>query len=152
MVCVPIFLVLMLAADVNGGERKPINPSPKDKCPVCGMFVAKYPDWLAEIVFTDGTYVVFDGAKDMFKYYFNLKKHQPSKKTDSIYVKDYYSLTFTDGYKAYYVAGSNVFGPMGKELIPFQNEGDAKEFMKDHSGKPVLKFQEITFNLVKGLD
>ena len=25
------------------------------KCPVCGMFVAKYPDWTSTIRFKDGT-------------------------------------------------------------------------------------------------
>src|SRR5512139_1628637 len=106
-----------------GGERKPIKPTPKDKCPVCGMFVAKYPDFLAEIIFKDGSTFFFDGTKDMFKYYFNLKKYNPSKKLediDSIYVTDYYNLILIDGFKAYYVVGSDVYGPMGRELISFE--------------------------------
>ena len=32
--------------------------------------------------------------------------------------------------KAFYVIGSNVYGPMGEELIPFKNEDEAKKFMK----------------------
>ena len=137
------------------GERKPIKPSSKDKCPVCGMFVAKYPDFLAEILFKDGSHAFFDGTKDMFKFYFNLKRYQPSKKQsdiDSIYVTDYYSLTLIDGYQAFYVTGSDVYGPMGRELIPLEKEGDAKEFMKDHQGKSILKFSDITYELVKALD
>ena len=146
---------LPLITDTYGGEKKPVKPSPKDKCPVCGMFVAKYPDWLAEIIFKDGTYVVFDGAKDMFKYYLNLKKYNPSKRIediDSVYVKDYYNLTFIDGSKAYYVVGSDVFGPMGKELIPLEKEADAKEFLKDHKGKTILRFKEISLEVIKSLD
>ena len=42
----------------------------KDKCPVCGMFVAKYPGFLAQIQFRDGSIAFFDGPKDFFKYYF----------------------------------------------------------------------------------
>ena len=41
---------------------------------------------------------------------------------------------------------------MGRELIPFEKVDDAKEFMKDHKGKVLLKFKEVTFPLVKGLD
>jgi len=139
----------------QGGDRKPIKPTAKDKCPVCGMFVAKYPDFLAEILFKDGSSVFFDGTKDMFKYYFNLKKYQPSKKIsdiDSIYVTDYYHLTLIDGSPAYYVLGSDIYGPMGRELIPFEKEADAKEFMKDHQGKSVLSFKEINEKVIKTLD
>lgn len=146
---------LALISSSESGDRKPIKPSPQDKCPVCGMFVAKYPDFLAEIFFKDGSYAVFDGTKDLFKYYFNLKKYSPSKNLsdiDSIYVTDYYSLMMVDGLSASYVSGSNVFGPMGKELISIEKETDAKEFLKDHKGKSLLKFREITLDLIKSLD
>jgi copper chaperone NosL len=148
-----IFLILPLVS--FSGERQPIKPSPKDKCPVCGMFVAKYPDFLAEILFSDGAYVLFDGAKDLFKYFSRLEKYQPSRKRsdlDSIFVTDYYSLSLIDGFRAYYVVGSDIYGPMGRELVPFAKETDAKEFMKDHKGKSVLRFPEITSEVIKGLD
>ncbi len=155
-----IFLTLSLTLTLwssfsRGGDRKPIKPSSKDKCPVCGMFVTKYPDFLAQILFKDSSSAFFDGTKDMFKYYFNLKKYQPSKNIsdiDSIYVTNYYDLTLTDGLSAYYVLGSDIYGPMGRELIPVEKEADAKEFLKDHQGKSVLKFKEITYEMVKGLD
>jgi nitrous oxide reductase accessory protein NosL len=154
------FLILSLTLTLrfsssHGGERNPIKPSQKDKCPVCGMFVAKYPDFLAEIFFKDGSSVFFDGTKDMFKYYFNLKKYQPSKNLSdigSIYVTNYYHLTLIDGLTAYYVIGSDIYGPMGRELIPFEKEADAKEFMKDHQGKSILRFKEVTYERVKSLD
>jgi copper chaperone NosL len=147
--------ILPLMTDTHAGERKPIKPSPKDKCPVCGMFVAKYPDFLAEIIFKDGSYAIFDGTKDMFKYYFNLKKYNPNKNLediDSIYVTDYYGLILIDGYNASYVVGSDIFGPMGRELIPFEKETDVKGFLKDHRGDSILKFKEITLEKVKRLD
>ena len=137
------------------GEVAPVTATKADKCPVCGMFVAKYPDFLAQIIFTDGSYALFDGAKDMFKYFFDLKKYNAAKERSdiaSIYVTDYYSMTPIDGRTAWYVIGSDVFGPMGRELIPFQQETDAKEFMKDHSGKKLLRFDEVTPDLIKGLE
>ena len=149
-------VVLTLTLSLSwSGDRKPIKPLARDKCPVCGMFVEKYPDFLAEVLFKDGSYAVFDGTKDMFKYYFNLKKYNPKKRLqdiDSIYVTDYYNLTLIDGYRAFYVMGADVYGPMGKELVPIENEGGAKEFMGDHKGKSILKFKQITRDTLKDLD
>ena len=150
-----VLIILLVGSFTLAAEKKPIKPTPKDKCPVCGMFVAKYPDFLAEILFKDGTYAVFDGTKDMFKYYFNIRKYHPSKNIsdiNSIYVTDYYNLTLIDGLSAFYIMGSDIYGPMGRELIPFEKEGDAKEFMKDHKGKSVLRFKEVTDEIVKRLD
>ena len=148
-------LSLALVTDIYCGERKPVKPSPKDKCPVCGMFVAKYPDFLAQIIFKDGSALFFDGAKDMFKCYLNLKKYHPSKKQsdiDSIYVNDYYRLISIDGFEAFYVVGSDIYGPMGRELIPFEKEAEAREFMKDHKGNRVLKLISVTPDMIKNLD
>ena len=58
----------LLPFPLGAAEIAVPKPSAKDKCPVCGMFVAKYPDWLAAVRFRDGSHVFFDGAKDMFKY------------------------------------------------------------------------------------
>ena len=142
---------LLLAAE----EARPLKPSAKDKCPVCGMFVAKYPDWLAQVLFKDGSRAYFDGAKDMFKYLFNLKKYNPAKTAgdvQAVYVTDYYELSPIDGREAFYVIGSDVYGPMGRELIPFKKEADARGFMKDHKGKTLLGFKEVTAGVLKGLD
>jgi copper chaperone NosL len=150
-----LFLILVPDFLARGAERKAIKPSPKDKCPVCGMFVAKYPDWVTAIRFRDGAAIFFDGAKDMFKYYFNLKKYNPSKKQADIevlQVTDYYSLSPANGFEAYYVLGSDVYGPMGRELIPFAKEEDAREFMKDHKGQNMLRFKEVTAEKIKELD
>jgi copper chaperone NosL len=137
------------------GDVKSLKPSSRDKCPVCGMFVAKYPDWLAQISFKDGTTFFFDGPKDMLKFYFNLNRYSPKHKADDIgsaYVTDYYSLLPIDGFSALYVIGSDVYGPMGRELIPFGKSQEATEFMRDHKGREILKFQNITPPIVKGLD
>ncbi|MBI5074233.1 MAG: nitrous oxide reductase accessory protein NosL [Nitrospirae bacterium] len=128
-------------------EVKPVSTKKDDKCPVCGMFVAKYTHWLAEVVFRDGTYAVFDGPKDMFKYYLNLQKYAPAKKTadiTGIFVTEYYSTKLIDARKLFFVIGSDVYGPMGDELIPLFSEADAREFMRDHKGTRILKFPEVT--------
>jgi nitrous oxide reductase accessory protein NosL len=53
---------------------------------------------------------------------------------------------------AFFVVGSEVYGPMGHELIPFATEADAEVFRKDHKGKQVLRFQEITPKVLEKLD
>jgi nitrous oxide reductase accessory protein NosL len=131
------------------------KPAARDKCPVCGMFVAKYPDWLAAIRFRDGSHVFFDGAKDMFKYLQDTKKYCPARRAEDIEViavMDYYGLTWIDALTAWYVLDSDVYGPMGRELIPLERETDAREFMKDHKGIRIIRFSEATPEVIKTLD
>ena len=146
-----LLLVCIFAVHSFAGEPKTVTPKQNDKCPVCGMFVARYTHWLAEVVFKDGTYAVFDGPKDMFKYYLDLQKFAPSKRSEEIagiYVTEYYSTKLLDARKLFYVIGSDVYGPMGDELIPLTSEADAREFMRDHKGNRTLKFQEVTKELL----
>ncbi len=149
-------LVLALVLSVPGqAVTAPSTPKDGEKCPVCGMFVKKYPDFLAQIVFADGTARFFDGVKDLFKYYFDMERYTNKQTIDDIafiYVSDYYSLEPIEGHSAWYVSGSAVYGPMGKELIPFAGEDDARQFMQDHEGKSLLRFKQITPKLISELD
>lgn len=150
-----ICLLVTLPLFAHAGTAEPITPTAKDRCPVCGMFTARFPEFLSQIIFTDGTYVTFDGSKDMFKYYIKLGKRDPDKMKagiNAIYTKDYYSLENIDAREAYFVIGSDVFGPMGKEAIPFTDLEAAKEFQKDHKGKEIIRFDEITAELLKKLE
>lgn len=152
-----IFCICLPASIAHTKDLPQIVPKPtaKDKCPVCGMFVAKYPDWVMVILFKDNSPAFFDGAKDMFKYLFCLKRYDPAKKKEDIkdiLVKDYYRLSFIDARKAWYVIGSDIYGPMGRELIPLEREADAREFLNDHKGSKILRFSEITPEVVKTLD
>ena len=145
-----VFLALLslwVAAPATAAEKAPPAPSAKDKCPVCGMFVAPYPNWIGQIVFKDGGRFYFDGPKDLFTYYFAPHKYAPGRKRADIaeiYVTEYYSVAAIDGRKAFYVTGSDVRGPMGKELVPFAKRADADAFLNDHRGQKVLRFDEIT--------
>jgi nitrous oxide reductase accessory protein NosL len=119
----------------------------KDKCPVCGMFVYKYPLWVAMIKDKNHTYY-FDGVKDMLKYYFDLDDTKGIK----LYAQDYYTKEIFELHKAFFVVGSDVYGPMGDELIPFEKLSDAKRFKKDHFGNKIYKFDELDADIVWGLD
>jgi hypothetical protein len=50
------------------------------------------------------------------------------------------------------VIGSDVLGPMGHELVPHDSSEEAREFMQDHKGRRVLRFEEVTPELLKALD
>jgi copper chaperone NosL len=153
----PPALLSLIAAAVEAGEAAPgpVALKATDRCPVCGMFVAKYPDWIAQVIYRDGSYAVFDGAKDLFKYLLDLRTYAPTKRAADIaalYVTDYYTLTLVDGRAAWYVIGSDVLGPMGRELIPHAAEKAARQFMVDHKGRRLLRFAEVAPDVVKGLD
>ena len=141
------------AADAGGIVVPP--PGPSETCPVCGMFVAKYPQWVATVLYKDGHAHHFDGAKDMFKLLLDMPKFAPKHSKDdiaAIVVSEYYDLVKVDARQALFVVGSDVLGPMGHELVPLASPDDAAEFMKDHQGKRVLKFDEVTPALLKELD
>jgi nitrous oxide reductase accessory protein NosL len=148
-------VVALLPSPLIAAENAIPKPTAREKCPVCGMFVAKYPDWLAAVRLRDGSHVYFDGAKDMFKYLHDPKKYGPARKPEefqAIAVMDYYELTWIDARKAWYVLGSDVYGPMGRELIPLAKEADAREFMKDHKGTKIIRFGDVTPEVIKTLD
>ncbi len=139
----------------NGSMKlagKHIDVPVKAKCPVCGMFVAKYPKWAARIKY-DGKNYYFDGVKDMMKYYiFDGDFPYDRKSISEITVSDYYTLEEISAKEAFYVLDSDIFGPMGRELIPFKSKKSAKAFMDDHNGKAMVKFDEITDKMVMALD
>lgn len=123
-----------------------IDVTKDEKCPVCGMFVYKYPKWATQIFYADKHYS-FDGVKDMMKYYFEHKNG-----ISKILVRDYYFQNAIDATTAFYVIGSDIYGPMGHELIPFAKESDATTFMLDHKADEVVRFEDITSKKVNALD
>ena len=150
-----LLIGLIISSLAISAEITPLKPSKKDKCPVCGMFIFKYPDWVAQIIFTDGLVFFFDGAKDFFKFYFDLKKYSPEKSQKdiaAIYVTEYYEMKLIKAEDAFFVIGSDVYGPMGHELIPLASKADAEAFMKDHKGRRILEFERVKPAIIKKLD
>lgn len=148
-------LVLIISVETGRSEEPKAGEgiTKESRCPVCGMFVAKYPQWLAQVNMADGSSQIFDGIKDMMAYYFSPQQYgaAPAVAVDEIFVKDYYSQEWVDGRKAFFVLGSDVYGPMGHELIPFADQAAAKSFIKDHQGKAIYGFSEITPAIVESL-
>lgn len=157
-VILTVILLVFILVPLNrsfGDDPSAPMPGPRDKCPVCGMFVAKYPDWIASVDYEDGKPVFFDGAKDLFKYILHQERYEKSRKPDevrSIHVCSYYSMEQIPARGAWYVIGSDVYGPMGRELIPLESEGEAKEFLRDHRGEKIVRFNDVNDELIEYLD
>lgn len=150
-----ILLCLLTVITSLAAEKGTASVPVGAKCPVCGMFVAKYPNWTAAARFKDGTTFYYDGPKDMFSHYLDTARYTPGKRQTDIValsVKEYYLLTTIDARSAFFVFGSDVYGPMGSELIPFSTEKDAIAFKLDHKGKSILRFNEITKQTIKSLN
>jgi len=121
------------------------------KCPVCGMFVYKYPKWVAQMVI-DGKNYYFDGVKDMMKYYFFDGDFPYDRaKISQMLVTNYYTLKAIKAKDAFYVYDSKVYGPMGRELIAFTTKKEAQNFITDHGGE-LIYFKDITPKNILALD
>jgi len=121
-------------------ESAPV-PGSDARCPVCGMFVAPYPQWAAMMELADGTQAWFDGPKDMFLCIDTIQTCLPAAagKAYNLYVTEYYTTVLTDAGKVFFVEGSDVLGPMGGEMVPVAGEAAAHTFMQDHAGKRLLR-------------
>lgn len=147
-------LGLALCASLAFAQASP-KPGARDLCPVCGMLAAKYPNWVAVVTWKDGHAHFFDGAKDLFKFLNDLNRFAPGHSKENItgiYVTDFYNLERIDARKAYFVTGSDVLGPMGRELVPLASQVDAKDFLKDHKGKRILDFTSVGKEVINTLD
>ncbi|HSN54080.1 MAG TPA: nitrous oxide reductase accessory protein NosL [Candidatus Sulfomarinibacteraceae bacterium] len=149
-----VLLLCLTSATAPAADRGPIRPADDDRCPVCGMFAAKHPDFAARVTFSDGAGFTFDGAKDMFRFLFDVARYAPGRSRSDvgqILVTEYYELVGIDARTALFVTGSDVHGPMGAELIPFATREDAEAFRSDHRGTAVLTFDGVDFDTLREL-
>lgn len=124
------------------------EPTEKDSCTVCGMYPAGYPKHNCQIWAMDGTTLHFCSTQCMVNFNANPLKYvkEPTK------AKMSWVTLFSDGMSesaigAYYVVGSQVNGPMGKEAIPFKLKKNAEEFVKTSGGK-IVDYSQLTPELV----
>lgn len=109
------------------------------------MFVEKYRSWTATVVLEDGSQLFFDGPKDMFRFLLDPARFGHAGSSISrVFVTDYYTTRLIDARQATFVAGSDVMGPMGHELVPLGTADEAETFMKDHGGSGRFAFDEVT--------
>jgi nitrous oxide reductase accessory protein NosL len=121
----------------------------KDKCPVCGMFPARYAKHKCQVITKDKKVYHFCSTQHLFEFLKNSSKYAKTDVTPfRIWVVDYPTETWVGGKTAYYVVGSGAKGPMGKEAIAFDQKKAAADFAQKEGGN-VLTFSEVTIDAIK---
>jgi len=152
-----LLFAAIIAAPILTPEKKldvPLYPGENDRCPVCGMLVAPYPEWNSQVRHNDGTTEFFDGCKDLFKYLLSFDRYAPEKdrkNVAAVFVTNYYDGEIIAARTAFFVVGSDALGPMGSELVPHRSIEAAEDFMDDHHGRQILRFDEITEAVLRNL-
>ena len=125
------------------------------RCPVCGMYPARFPGWAAQTLFKDGAAHFFDSPVDLFAFLHRLDRHDRSYTLDDVavsFVKDHESDQWIEAQQAFFVHGSSVLGPMRDADLPaFSSREAAEAFARQHGGK-LLSFADISPELIQSLN
>lgn len=125
------------------------------RCPVCGMFPARSPDWAAQVIFANGDAHFFDSPLSLFLYLANVPRYSAGRSASDIvarYVTDGAGGGWTDAANAHYVHGSSALGPMRAGNLPaFASVQDAERFAAARGGQ-VLAFAAVDAALLASLD
>jgi nitrous oxide reductase accessory protein NosL len=132
----PRALVLVAIALSACGQAADAQGAPA-RCGNCGMTVAPTSPWRAGLVAPDGAEALFDAPKCMIEW---LRAHPGSRDAWAI---DYYSAERRPAESLFFVLGSDVQGPMGRDLVPIAGRDRAERFARDHHGTRVLAWSEI---------
>jgi len=108
------------------------------RCPVCGMFPARAPDWAAQVIFDNGDTQFFDSPLSLFLYMQDVGYYTRGRTAQEIaasYVTDADSGHWIPANRAIYVHGSSATGPMrGGNLPAFADVGAAQRFARARGG------------------
>lgn len=152
-------LALMSCSD-NTEQQKVIHQAvameSSDECHLCGMLITRFDGPKGEVFRKEQGDKVFKfcSTRDMFSYYLDPENqrnvaqmlvHDMSKMPwGSESIDDKY---FIDAKTAWYVAGSEKTGAMGKTLASFSEQSDAVAFAKEFGGT-VLSFKDINLDVL----
>lgn len=106
----------------------------RERCAQCGMFVDLAPQWLAER--RGETTERYDTPKCALR-----------AGSGSLWFREYYSQELVPMADLVFIAGSDVIGPMGDDVVPLAPE-QAARFITDHGGRTV----EVDAPLLRSLD
>ena len=126
------------------------EPGPEVRCPVCGMYSARYPEYRSQITTADGKQLHFCSSQCLV--YFQADPNKYIK--DVAKIKSIWVTVFPDGDSEYamglhYLVGSSLMGPMGKEALPYRNKAAALNSAKENGGK-VVRYGALNPALVMG--
>lgn len=120
-------------------------------CSLDGMILMDYPGPKAQIHYDRGEADFFCDTMEMFSIYL---RPEQKKRVKALFTQDMGKTpweqpigNWIDAKAAYYVIDSTKPGAMGPTLAAFARIEDAQAFVKHYGGK-ILKFDEITLNMV----
>ncbi|MDD3619579.1 MAG: nitrous oxide reductase accessory protein NosL [Desulfobulbaceae bacterium] len=126
------------------------EPTAADTCTVCGMYPARFPRHHAQIWAMDGSTLHFCSTRCLIHYTAEPAKYVKEPSPDKMaWVTIFSDSMYESAYGAYYVVGSRVDGPMGKEAIPFKFKKEAEDFVRDNGGR-IVGYPELTPELLTG--
>jgi nitrous oxide reductase accessory protein NosL len=131
------------------------RPVPDDaRCPVCGMYPARFPNWAAQTVFKDGAAHFFDSPVDLFAFQQRLSKDKRYSLDDVAvsFVSDFETGHKIEAQHAFYVHGSSAVGPMRDADLPAFASREAADSLARSRGGKVLAFADITPELIQSLN
>jgi len=127
-------------------ERGAMQISSQDRCPVCAMEVGKHKKFACAVQLMNGSTFYFCGAGCMIRSWIHPEIFLGAAKEElkRSVVQDYFSGEQVPGRSVYWVAGSDVIGPMGPALVPLKGEQHLDVFKKRHGAKDVFRLSEMT--------
>lgn len=151
------FLFALSLIACGGGDTGPLAADATEgKCPVCKMKVKAEDPWAAEIIYSDGTKLMFETPGDMLTFYSDPARFDvaPAQKdlsrVEKILVKEYKTKAHIDVRNAALVYKSKINGPMGPDVIAFNAPTEAEAFVAENGGTVVV-LSQLTPEMVKNL-
>ncbi len=131
------------------------RPIPAEaRCPVCGMYPARFPRWAAQTLFRDGAAQYFDSPVNLFVFLHRVDRYNRSYTLNDVaasFVTDFESGQWIELQNAFFVRGSAALGPMrGADLPAFASRAAADGFIRRHGGQ-LLTFTQVTPELIRSM-
>lgn len=132
------------------------RPVPADaRCPVCGMYPARSPEWAAQVIFDNGDTQFFDLPLTLFTYLQDMGRYTRGRQASEVaasYVTDTSSGAWIRAKDAVYVNGSSALGPMRAGNLPaFSSVALAQRFVSARGGM-LLEVGQISPQLLQNLN
>jgi nitrous oxide reductase accessory protein NosL len=145
----------VIADDSKAGPKSGLKPldesgamqiSNQDRCPVCAMKVSRHKKFSCALQLMNGSTFYFCGTGCMIRSWMHPEIFLGAAKEElkRSVVQDYFTGEQVSGQSVYWVAGSDVIGPMGPALVPLKNEQHLDVFKKRHGAKSVFRLSEMT--------
>jgi nitrous oxide reductase accessory protein NosL len=110
------------------------------------MQVSKHQKFACAIELKNGKTFYFCGSGCMIRSWMHPDIFLGVTKTElkRSVVQDYFTGDQVSGESVFWVAGSDVIGPMGPALVPLKNEKGLEVFKRRHGAKTVFRLSEMT--------